>query len=339
MSVKPAPVIAAALALLMLTLSTVLPPIAMLLGVKVFAAVGDVITVRLTGPAPAPALGVCVVVTPLTLLGLLPRLVLVTWIVTLQPPGAKLGTVRLSAVAPTASAGLLVTPAQVPPMVVEATLMLTSVSLKFALLRMPVFALPRLNVIVLMSPLPMLDGLNDLAMVGVVSGGAVTIKFAEAVAPELALVDVSVPVVLVMPGAAAVSVLVTWTLMLQLPVPPALNGTVAALMPNDASFATLPDVTVPPQVLLKPGVEKTFMPAGKMSLNAAPVIACAVDGLTSVNVMVVALLATMVAGLKLLVSVGAAKRTDNGALAAMVLPPPLLVLRKPAVGDAGMVLV
>lgn len=269
----------------------------------------------------------------------MPRVLLVTCTDTVQPPGGKLGTVRFRAVVPTASAGLLVTPLQVPPIVDEATLMLVSVSVKLALLRMPVLALPSVKVRVLPLPLTMLEGLNALAMVGEVRGGAVTIRFAEAVALVLALVEVTVPVVFAMPGEAAVMVLVTATLMLQLAVPPALNGTVAPLMAMDVSLAALPAVTVPPQVFVKPGMENTFIPAGKISLHATPVMACVVDGLVMVNVSVVLVLATMVLGLKLLATVGAARRTASGAVAATVLPPPSVVLRKPAVGAAGMVLV
>jgi hypothetical protein len=142
-----------------------------------------------------------------------------------------------------------------------------------------------------------------------------------------------------MPGEAATIELVTATLMLQVPVPVAVKGTVAPVTLKDVSLATLPAVTVPPQVLVNAGVENTFMPDGKTSLHATPVIAVVVDGLLMVKVMVVALLATMVLGLKVFVTVGAAKRTANGAVAATVLPPPSSVLRKPTVGVAGIVLV
>jgi len=54
-------------------------------------------------------------------------------------------------------------------MLVEAMFKLTSASVKFAWVKMPVLLLPR----VLMSPLPMLDGLKAFAMVGGVIGGVV----------------------------------------------------------------------------------------------------------------------------------------------------------------------
>jgi hypothetical protein len=271
---------------------------------------------------------------------LLPKFVLVTCTSTVHPPGGKFGTVKFNAfnpVAPTSSAGELITPAHVPPMAVVATLILTSVSVKLALFTIETFALPSVNLMVLISPLPMVLGKNIFEIVGEVKGGAVTIKFADAVVLVLALVEVTLAVVFATPGEAATTELVTLTLILQLAVPPALNGTVAPLTEIDVSLATFPAVTVPPQVLAKPGVENTLIPAGKISLHTTPAIACVVDGLTIVNIMVVAVLATMVEGLKLLLTIGAAKRTASGAVAATVLPPPFAVFKNPAVGDAGMV--
>ena len=337
-SVKLALVRAAALPLPKLKVIVLVPPLAIAAGLKALVIVDLVTTVRLTGPDPAPATGVDVVVTPLTLLGLTPRLELVTCISTVQPPGGKLGTVRFNAftpVAPTTSAGLFVTPAQVPAMAVAATLILVSVSVKLASFRIATFALSSVNLIILMSPTPILGCRKDLTIVGAVSGGGVTIKSADAVALVLALVDVTEPVVLVTPGEAATTVLVTETLMLQLAVPPALKGTVAPLIAIEVSLATVPAVTVPPHVLVKPGAEKTFIPAGKMSLQTAPVMVCVVDGLVMVNVIVLAVLATMVVGLKLFATVGAVKRTFKSAVAATVLAPPLVVLNEPT----GMILV
>ena len=336
-SVKLALVRAAALPLPKLKVIVLVPPLAIAAGLKALVIVDLVTTVRLTGPDPVP-MGVDVVVTPLTLLGLTPRLELVTCISTVQPPGGKLGTVRFNAftpVAPTTSAGLFVTPAQVPAMAVAATLILVSVSVKLASFRIATFALSSVNLIILMSPTPILGCRKDLTIVGAVSGGGVTIKSADAVALVLALVDVTEPVVLVTPGEAATTVLVTETLMLQLAVPPALKGTVAPLIAIEVSLATVPAVTVPPHVLVKPGAEKTFIPAGKMSLQTAPVMVCVVDGLVIVRVMVVAVFATIVVGLKLFATVGAVKRTFKSAVAATVLAPPLVVLNEPT----GMILV
>lgn len=335
---KARPVSAMVVGLFNVSVNTLGFPTPITAGLKALLMVGLLSTVKFTGPEPAPAVGTCVVVTPLTVLGLVPSVLLVTCTVTVQPPGDTFGTVRFKEVAPTTKAGELVTPTQPPPITVEATVMFTSVSVKLPLVRMPVLPLPSAKVMVLTPPGLMKVGLKDLAIVGAVSGAALTIKLAAAVALVLAFTEVTVLVVLVTPGELATKVLVTCTLMLQLPVPPALKGTVAPVKAIEVSLARLPEPTVPPQLLLKLGVPNTFMPAGKMSLMAAPVMAVVVDGLVMVMVSVVAALATMVVGENALMSVGAAKRTASGALAAVVLPPPLAVLTAPGVGEAGMVL-
>ena len=120
-----------------------------------------------------------------------------------------MGTVRLSAVAPTTSAGLLDTSAQRPPIAVDATVILVNASVKLALVKIPVFLLPRAKVIVLVPPTAMLAVPNVLMMLGGVSDGAETIRSAEAWRLGLALVELTTPVVLRMPGDAATIELVT----------------------------------------------------------------------------------------------------------------------------------
>jgi hypothetical protein len=338
-SVKPKPVKVMAVGLFRVKVITLGLPTPTTAGLKALATVGFRMTFRFTGPEPAPAVGTWVVVTPLTVLGLLPSVLLVTCTVTVQPPGATFGTVRFKDVAPTTNAGELVTPTQPPPITVEASVMFTKLSVKLALVKMLVLPLPSAKVMVLMPPTLMLAGLNDLTMLGAVSGAGVMIKLAAAVALVLAFTEVTVLVVLVTPGLAASTLLVIFTLMLQLPVPPALNGTVAAVNAIEVSLAALPVPTVPPQVLVKLGVPNTFMPAGKISLNAAPVMAVVVDGLVRVMVKVVALLAMMLVGENAFSTTGAVKRTASGAVAAALFPPPLAVLNEPAVGEAAIVLV
>ena len=120
-----------------------------------------------------------------------------------------MGTVRLSAVSPTTSAGLLDTPTQVPPIAVDATVILVNASVKLALVKIPVLLLPKLKVIELVPPVVMVEGPNALMMLGAVSGGAETIRSAEAWRLGLALVELTTPVVLRMPGDAATIALVT----------------------------------------------------------------------------------------------------------------------------------
>ena len=107
-------------------------------------------------------------------MGFTPSVLLVTTTVTVQPAAGRLGTVRLSAVAPTVSAGLFVTPAHVPPMVVEDTLIFVNVSVKFAFVSAPAFGLPNVNVIVEVPPDWIVAGLNAFAIVGAL----ITVRFA-----------------------------------------------------------------------------------------------------------------------------------------------------------------
>ena len=93
------------------------PPTGILVGANALLIVGPVRTVRVALLDGAPAVGTSVVVTPLVWFGWVPAALLVTWTVIVQPPDGKLGTVRFSAVAPIVSAGLLVTPTHVPPIV------------------------------------------------------------------------------------------------------------------------------------------------------------------------------------------------------------------------------
>ena len=68
-------------------------------------------------------------------------------------PAASVGTVRLSAVAPTTSAGALVVPAHVPPIVGGfATDMLDSASVKLRLVSAMVLPLASVNVTTLVPP-------------------------------------------------------------------------------------------------------------------------------------------------------------------------------------------
>lgn len=118
------------------------------------------VTARLAVLEGAPAVGVCVLVAPLVENGLVPTLVLLTCSVTVHPPLGRLGMVRFSAVAPTINAGLLVTAAQVPPMVELATLIFVSVAVKLALVNVALLLLPTVRVRVLVLPVTMLAGLN-----------------------------------------------------------------------------------------------------------------------------------------------------------------------------------
>src|SRR5260221_4085564 len=125
-------------------------------------------TVRFTVGETAPAAGVCVVVTPEVVLGCTPGVRLVTTIVMVQlPPAGIVIAVKLSAVAPLASAAGVV-PAQVPPTACAPdTDMLGRVSVKAApVTAANAFGLGSVKVSVDGLPAAMVAGAKAFAIVG-----------------------------------------------------------------------------------------------------------------------------------------------------------------------------
>lgn len=169
LSVNAAPVIATLLGFVMVMRNMLTASFATGLVKNVLVTVGGLNTVKFAVLLTALAVGVCVVATPLAVLGNIPGVLLVIDTITVQPPAGKLGTVKFNAAAPTASAGELVTPVQVPPMVAEAAVMLVSVSVKLALVSATPFVFPNVNVIVLVPPGPMVVGLKALTIVGLLT--------------------------------------------------------------------------------------------------------------------------------------------------------------------------
>ena len=107
---------------------------------------GNQFTVKVAVLLATPS-GVCVVVIPLVAFVYAPAVVLLTVMVMVQLPGTRLGTVRFRLVAPATSAGELVTPTQVPPMVAgAATLNPVRVSVKLAVVRVLPLGFVRVNV-------------------------------------------------------------------------------------------------------------------------------------------------------------------------------------------------
>ncbi len=114
----------------------------------------------------APATGVSVAVMPLAVLGHVPSELPVTSTVIVQPPAGRFGIVKFNSVAPAVMAGAFVTPTQLPPIVVEAMLMLLKVSVKLALPKALGLILPRENVSVLIPPGAIAVGAKALLIVG-----------------------------------------------------------------------------------------------------------------------------------------------------------------------------
>src|SRR5712692_1132116 len=131
-------------------------------------------------------------------------------------------------------------------------------------------------------------------------GGAATIRFAVLLAaPVPPLVELTAPVVL---GTIPVCVPVTFTTMVQVA-----PGVV--MLPPDRLMLVVPAVaaTVPPQVLLTPGVPATCSPFVNVSLNATPLSAAVLAaGLPIVKVSVVVPFSGMLAAPNALLIVGGA---------------------------------
>ena len=246
--------------LLMAILSTESAPLPFLCttaGVKYLVTVGDgggaTPTVKLAVLETALATGVCVLVTPLAVFGLVPAVVLVTCTVTVQPPAGTPGISRFKAVAPTVSAGELLTSAQLPVMAVETMLMLMSESVKVTLLSGVVLVLPMVKVKALVPPLTMLVGENALLILGTFD----TVKVAVLLAKPAPRFEFNTLVVL---GFTPDVVPVTGTSILQ--------EKPAANVPP-VKLKALPPVmvSVPPHAALVPLTAVT--PAGSASVKAS----------------------------------------------------------------------
>jgi hypothetical protein len=145
-SLSEPPVSAAALLLDSVKVTTEVPPEMIEVGPKLFAMVGAANTVRVAVLLAAPAVGVCVVVTPEVVLFCVPGVVLVTLKITVQLPFAGMVIpVKLRAVAP-AIKDEGVVPAHVPVTVPPAALIFTSVSEKAPPVRAEALVLARVKV-------------------------------------------------------------------------------------------------------------------------------------------------------------------------------------------------
>ncbi len=142
------------------------PPTSIEPGTKFFASAGGESTVRLAVLDAAPV-AVSSVATPLAVFAQVPETLEVTVTVTVQlAPAASEGTARFKLVAPTVSAGVLVVPAQVPPIAAPDTDMLPRASVKRRLVRGIVLPLASVKVTTLVPPWAMGLVPKALAMVG-----------------------------------------------------------------------------------------------------------------------------------------------------------------------------
>src|SRR5579864_8932740 len=167
----------------------------------------------------------------------------------------------------------------------------------------------KLNVLLAFST--MLVGLNALLIVG----GLATVRVAVLlVAPVPPFVELTAPVVF---DTVPDCVPVTFTTMVQL-----VPG--VAMLPPDRLMLVLfaVAVTVPPQVLLTPGVLATCNPFVKVSLNAIPLSAVVLlPGLAMVNVTVVVPFSGILAAPNALLTVGGATTFKSAVLLVVPVPP------------------
>ena len=212
----------------------------------------------------APAVGVCVVVTPEVVLGLAPVAVLVTLNVTVQLLlfGIVI-PVKLSAVTPAVKVAGAV-PTQVPPTAPPAALMFTSVSVKAPPVSAVVSVFFKVSVTVEDPPDVIEVGLKALVMVG----AANTVRSAVLLASPAVVVCVVFTPEVVLGSVPAVE-LVTLNVTVQLP----LAGMVIAVKLSDVAPAVSDDGVVPTQV--PPTAPPTALIFESVSVNAPAVIAVA----------------------------------------------------------------
>jgi len=151
-SVKAAAVSAEAFELLKVKVAVEVPPGVIVPGANALAIVGGATTVRLAVLLTAPAVGVCVVVTPDVVFGCTPDVLLVTAKVTVQLlPAGIVMPVKPRAVAPAANV-FGVVPTQLPPTAPPTALMFVSVSVKAPPDSAEAFELLKVNVTVEVPP-------------------------------------------------------------------------------------------------------------------------------------------------------------------------------------------
>ena len=165
-SVKAPPVRLPAFGLVSVSVTTLVPPGEIEVGLNALAIVGGATTVRLAVLLAAPATGVCVVATPDVVFGWTPAVLLVTLKITVQELLAGMVIpLKLNAVA-FAARLFGVVPAHVPVTAPPTAAIFTSVSVNAPLVRADPFELLRVKVTVLVPPVWIEVGENAFAIVG-----------------------------------------------------------------------------------------------------------------------------------------------------------------------------
>ena len=218
--------------------------------------------------------------------------------------------------------GVAVTvPPQLPvkPLGVETTSPLGSVSLKPTPVRATVALLFWIMKLSEVEPFRATLGVPKVLLM---VGGATTVMLALEVFPVPPSVEVTVTLLFFTPAVAPATCTET------------AQEELEAMVPLDRLTvpAPAPAVSVPPQVLVAPGVAATVRPAGSVSENAIPVRVTAVLGFEMLKLRVVVPPSGTVAAAKDLVIEGGLA-TDNMAVLLVVPVPPLVELTAPVVLD------
>jgi hypothetical protein len=167
-SVNEPPVSAEALLFVSVSVTAEFPPDTIAAGLNALPIVGvaSAVTVRVAVLLAAPAVGVCVEVTPDVVLGFPPTVLLVTLKITVQLPFAGIAIpVKLNAFAPAARVfGAM--PTHVPVTAPPTALMFNSVSVNAPPVRAEALPFVSVNVTTELPPEAIAAGLNAFAMVG-----------------------------------------------------------------------------------------------------------------------------------------------------------------------------
>ncbi len=222
------------------------------------AIVGEFNTVKLAVLLGGPAAGVCVVVTPEVVFGLVPCVLLVTAKVTVQEPLAGIVMpLKLKAVAPAPST-FEDAPVQVPPAAPPTALILVSMSVKLALVRLLAFGFISVSVTVELPPGAIELGLKAL----LIAGAPNTVRLAVLLAaPALGVCVVVTPEVVF--GCVPIVLLVTANVTVQEPLP----GIVIPLKLKDVAPALSTFEDAPVQV--PPAAPPTALMLVSVSVNEA----------------------------------------------------------------------
>jgi hypothetical protein len=295
-SVNAPPVRADALLFANVNVTAELPPDAIVTGLNAFAIVGgaSAVTVKVAVLLAAPAVGVCVEVTPEVVLGFPPTVLLVTLKITVQLLLAGIAIpLKLSAVAPAASV-FGVVPTQVPPTAPPTALMFASVSVNAPPLRADALPFASVNVTTEL-PLDGIEtGLNALEIVGALETVRVAVLLG---GPAVVVCDVVTPVVVLFwtPSVLLVTLKITVQLLVFASV---IAPNPRFVAPAARLFGVVPTqvpVTGPPTALMFTSVSLKFAPTRLPGLV-----------LDSVRVTTEVPPAVIAAGLNALVMVGTA---------------------------------